>query len=80
MTLKKTWSTISKVISPPSKKEHPEFFNINNTKIYDKNKIANSFNQFFTNIGHNLADQISTDSNLNDGDFLLDKTESRLID
>ena len=72
------WSTISKVISPPSKKEYPEFFNINNTKIYDKNKIANSFNQFFTNIGHNLADQISTDSNLNYGDFLLDKTESRL--
>ena len=53
------------MISPPSKKEYPEFFNINNTKIYDKNKIANHFNQFFTNIGHNLAEQISTDSNLN---------------
>ena len=66
------------MISPPSKKEYPEFFNINIAKIYDKNKIANSFNQFFTNIGHNLAEQISTDSNLNYGDFLLDKTESRL--
>ena len=84
--IKKTWSTISKVLSPPSKKEYPEFLNINNTKIYDKNKIANSFNQFFSNIGHNLAEQISTDSNLNYGDFLLDsygdflldKTESRL--
>ena len=34
--------------------------------------------KLFTNIGHNLAEQISTDSNLNYGDFLLDKTESRL--
>ena len=65
------------MIRPPSRKEYPEFFNINNTKIYDKIRLQTvSINS--TNIGHNLADQISTDSNLNYGDFLLDKTESRL--
>ena len=46
----------------PSKNEYPEFFNINDSKIYDKIKIANSFNQFFPNIGHNLAEQINTDT------------------
>ena len=35
---------------------------INNQNIYNKKQIANQFNNFFTNIGPNLASKISTAS------------------
>ena len=33
-------------------------FNYNNNEIYDKQEIANGFNDFFVNIGPELANKI----------------------
>ena len=41
-----------------SKKEFPEQFLINGEKISDKKSIANAFNNFFINVGPNLATKI----------------------
>ena len=40
----------------------PPKIRINNTEIFEKEKIANEFNQYFTNVGPNLAKKIPTSS------------------
>ena len=52
---------------------HPDFFEINGVKIMDKIEIANKFNQYFTNIGPDLANNISHSSEKEVDDFLLHK-------
>jgi hypothetical protein len=57
---KNTWSAISEVLNKkPLKKEFPNLFNINNEQVFDKRIIADKFNEFFVNIGPNLASKIS---------------------
>ena len=76
MTLK-TWSTIGNLINSSNKKEYPDFFYNNDSKTYDKIEIANNFNQYFTNIGSKLAEEISSYTNKHYSDFLINKTNSR---
>ena len=57
---------------------YPEFFEINGVKIMDKIEIANKFNQYFTNIGPDLANNISHSSEKEVDDFLLHKPKCEL--
>ncbi len=59
--MRKIWKTIiSEIISKRKKKKHfPEFFqNENGLNITDKLEIANTFNDFFVNVGQKLADKL----------------------
>ena len=53
--LKKTWSVIKDVINKKKSNGYPRFFKINEQMCENKDVIAHSFNQYFANIGHNLA-------------------------
>ena len=68
---RKLWSTINDIINRnKSSRALPEFFTLNNSKIYDKNLIANNFNSFFTNIGPELSQNIPTHPTLSYKSFL----------
>ena len=57
---KNTGSAISEVLNKkPLKNNFPKLFNINNEQVNDKRTIADKFNEFFVNIGPNLASRIS---------------------
>ena len=61
--IKKTWQTISEIMNKKhTDTTHQEFFEMNGIKIVDKIDIANKFNQYFTNIGPDLATNISRSS------------------
>ena len=59
--IKNTWKTISELINKSKGNKVPiKKIIVDDTPITDKAKIANEFNQFFVNIGPNLASKIST--------------------
>ena len=62
--IKKSWKILKKIINktPPSKRL-PSQFKIGNETINCSNKIANSFNKYFVNVGSNLANKIPTTLN-----------------
>ena len=61
---RKTWSIMKDIIGKAkiSKSFLPPKIRINNTEIFEKEKIANEFNQYFTNVGPDLAKHIPTSS------------------
>ncbi|CAB4026300.1 Hypothetical predicted protein, partial [Paramuricea clavata] len=64
MTLKKTWDTIKELIKKkPHRSQLPTSFLCNNKYINNPKEIANNFNEFFSNIGPNLAKQFDKNSN-----------------
>ena len=54
----KTWSTINKALSPQSTRQSISKIRINGNIIADKDTIANSFNEYFSQIGSNIANSI----------------------
>ncbi len=61
--IKKTWSKINDILCRNrNKKKFPEFFSIGGTKTSDKNTIANKFNDFFVNVGPELARKVKVDN------------------
>ena len=52
---------------------NPEYFEQNGIKIHGKRDIANGFNQYFTNIGPKLAEDIQNVTNINISDYLIEK-------
>lgn len=63
--MKKTWETISDVLNKSKiNKSFPSYFNINGNKIYNVKNIATYFNNFFINVGPNLANEINTNGKL----------------
>ena len=61
--MKKTWSTINKVLGKEKSKDSlPSFLKSNGNIISGNFEIANGFNDFFSNIGPQLADKIPTSS------------------
>ena len=59
--IKKTWDTVREAIgTKKSNVKLPEYFNLGNCKIRDSKDIANGFNDFFSSIGSELAEQIIT--------------------
>ena len=63
--LKKTWQVIKEVIGKTKLYNSclPRRIIINNQDIYNKKTIAESFNEFFINVGPNLASKIPRTSN-----------------
>ena len=58
--IKGTWSTIKSLLNRVRvKSEFPEYFMIENKLVSDKSTISNKFNEFYTNIGPNLAKEIN---------------------
>ena len=59
--LKKSWLLIKEIINKKRKtKSKPTKFTINGRETDDSNEIANSFNEYFTNIGPTLDRKIPT--------------------
>ena len=63
--MKETWKTLNNVLGRNKLIKLPDFFkDSDGNKITDSKKIANNFNEFFTNIGTKLGNKISSpDSN-----------------
>ena len=57
---KKTWSILKTVINKKRNTRVQTQFKINDSIVTDKNHIAEKFNDFFVNIGPNLANKIPT--------------------
>ena len=62
--VKKTWDTIKEVIGKAKLIDNglPKMMVIDECEIFDQNKIAYSFNKFFTSIGPKLASSIPSSS------------------
>ena len=56
--IKKTWSTISTLLHKKGKKITPEYIIKNGLVIKEPESIVNNFNEYFANIGPNLAAKI----------------------
>ena len=62
--MKKTWRIINGTIGKTNQKNNlPIFIEHNNTLITDANRIVNTFNDYFANIGSDLASNICADGN-----------------
>ena len=62
--VKETWKILNEVIHKrKNKPTYPEYFIKNNKIISKKKDIANGFNNFFTNVGVNLAKNITLPKN-----------------
>ena len=60
--IKKTWNTITDILNKSKiHKAFPKLFKTQNGIIRDQTEIASNFNDFFINIGPNLAKQINID-------------------
>ena len=72
--IRKTWATINELITKKSKNsDFPAHFFSNDRIITGDQDIANCFNNFFTNIGPNLAKEIPTPPNKAYTDFLRER-------
>ena len=59
--MKETWKTLNNLLGRNKLIKLPDFFkDLDGNKITDSKKIANNFNDFFTNIGTKLANKISS--------------------
>ena len=59
--MKNTWKNLNFVLGRQSNKnEFPNYFSVNGNKISNPKNIANEFNNYFVNIGPQLAAQISS--------------------
>jgi hypothetical protein len=56
--LKKSWTVINQIINKGKPKAMPNKFYYDNHFLTDGQKIAESFNKYFTNVGSNLAKMI----------------------
>jgi hypothetical protein len=73
--MKNTWSTINDIINKSKpKKDMPDYFNDNETKLTNHTDIAECFNKFFVNIGPKLADNIVPSTDINYKKFLNNPT------
>ena len=57
--MKQMWSTLRNALNINTIKEKlPDYFNIENNKITDKQTIANNFNTYFSNIGKDISNNV----------------------
>ena len=75
--IKGTWGVIRKN-KTHSKKDYPEQFNLNGVHESNRIIIANNFNEYFTNIGEELASKITDPVGKSHTDYLHSPCESRL--
>ena len=68
--MKKTWQTINSIMNRNRKVNNfPKYIDTPNGKVSDKQEMANKLNEYFTNIGQNLANSIPS-SNKVSNDYL----------
>lgn len=67
--MRKTWGIIKQVINKKRSSSYPDYFTINSKNISDKKQIAQGFNKFFVNIGHELSKSIP-DCNISPRSYL----------
>ena len=59
--IKKTWDTIKSLLNKPKQDSvAPNKIKVNSQTISNEKEIASKFNNYFTDIGKNLADKIDT--------------------
>ena len=76
--MRKTWDTIKTILNrSSSKKQLPKYFKLQGEIINNEKEIANKFNQFFVNIGPNLASDIDNQNKLPFQTYLGDKVNSK---
>ena len=76
--IKKTWDTIKSVMSRTKNKRHiPNCLVVDGNEIKDKITIAEKFNDFFINVGPNLADSINTKDKKDFTSYLTQKIEHK---
>ena len=69
--IKNTWTNIKDLLQQSRvKRDFPNHFLINGEEITDANNIANTFCEYFTNIGPSLAKNINMPKNIKVEDFL----------
>jgi endonuclease/exonuclease/phosphatase family metal-dependent hydrolase/ABC-type dipeptide/oligopeptide/nickel transport system ATPase component len=57
--IKRTWNMISTILNKTGNSKHvPEYFIVDGNYLTDKGAIANAFNQYYTELGPNLANRI----------------------
>jgi hypothetical protein len=76
--IRKTWSSINEIINRTKKKsDFPDYFLVDGNPNSDKNFIANKFNEYYTNIGPELAAHIELPTNRSFKDYLLNPTTEK---
>ena len=69
--IKGTWGVIRYILNKThGKKDYPAQFNLNGAHESDRTLVANSFNQYFTNIGKKLANKITNPVGKSHKDYL----------
>ena len=75
--MKKTWATINAIINTSkAKKEFPKEFVVNGSSVTNEQDIANLFNDYYINIGPNLAEKIQNPQNKCYEDYLYNPNNS----
>jgi hypothetical protein len=70
--IKKTWSAINSILNRDKKsKSQPPSFMINGNTVSDYNLIVDEFNKYYTELGPNLAHNITVPNNLSFQNYLL---------
>jgi hypothetical protein len=72
----RTWNILNSIIKRDKKEDSSTQFIINGHETSDTSLIANKFNQYFSNVGLNLASQINIDNNNSYEKYLNSNTES----
>ena len=75
--IKQTWTIINDTLQRKKKNSLPSVFSDKGKVLKESNIIANEFNQYFTNIGPSLANQINANHNFKE--YLHSPADSRLI-
>ena len=76
---KKTWNTINEAINRNNTKTFPNYMVIDNNKITDNSKIANSLNDHFNEIGKDMANSIEKVSNHSFQFYLKNVIQTRFV-
>ena len=75
--IKQTWTIINDTLQRKKKNSLPSVFSHKGKVLKESNKIANEFNQYFTDIGPSLSNQINAKHNFKE--YLHSPADSRLI-
>lgn len=80
--IRATWRVINNAINNHKKKpSNFKLFETENVAIFDSTKIANSFNEFFVNVGQNLVASIpKTKAGTADENLIMDNVNSIFLD
>ena len=72
--IRKTWKLINDILSKAKRQPSQKRFKEGENIIYDKAEIAHKFNNFFTNIGPNLANKINSNTDKSHPFYMNSKT------